>query len=146
VSVDPGVRPPDSRPVAVAFSAPALNGDEKIALSDFTGRPVFLNFWASWCGPCREEMPDLQAFSEAHPELVVLGVASQDDPADSREFAKQVGVTFPLVVDTDNSISEDYRATGLPVTVVIDADGKIANTWFGPIGPGQLEDFAAQLI
>ena len=146
VSVDPQVKPLEERPKAANFSAPALNGDTQIALSDFAGTPVFLNFWASWCGPCREEMPALQEFSKAHPEVVVLGIASFDDLKSSRAFAKEVGVTFPLAHNPDNAVAEAYRARQLPVTVVIDAEGRIANTWFGPIDTQQLEEFAAQLV
>jgi peroxiredoxin len=145
VSVAPKAAPIEEREQAAPFTAQALDGDGEIALGDFRGTPVFLNFWASWCGPCREEMPDLQAFQERTPEVQVLGLAVNDDPSDSRRFAREVGVDFPLAIDRRGSIANEYSATGLPVTVVIDAEGRIASTWFGLISPEQLDEFAAQL-
>ncbi len=145
VSVDPEATPIQQRDAATAFTADALDGDGQIALEDFRGTPVFLNFWASWCGPCKEEMPDLQEFKERTPEVQVLGVAVNDDPGDSRAFAEQVGVDFPLAIDRNADIAAKYSATGLPVTVIVDAEGKIASTWFGLITPQQLDEFAEQL-
>jgi thiol-disulfide isomerase/thioredoxin len=145
VSVDPEAAPIEERDEASPFTATALDGGGEIALDDFRGTPVFLNFWASWCGPCKEEMPDLQAFKERTPGVQVIGLAVNDDPSDSRSFAQEVGVDFPLAIDRNGSIAGKYSATGLPVTVIIDAEGKIASTWFGLISAQQLDEFAEQL-
>ena len=145
VSVAPEVAPFEERQAAAQFDVDALVGDGRVSLEQFEGSPVFLNFWASWCGPCREEMPDLQAFQEAHPEIAVVGLAVRDDPDDSRRFARRTGVEFPLGIDRQGEVAGRYAALSLPVTVVIDAEGRIANTWFGLIRPEQLEELAAQL-
>lgn len=143
VAVEPQLAA-DPQPAA-GFDVPRLDGDGRIALSDEPGKPVILNFWASWCGPCRAEMPVIQTFAEETPGVRVVGLAVSDAPADSRAFARETGVTFDLGVDRDGAIANRYSATGLPVTVVIDADGEVASTWFGEITRSELDAFAAQL-
>ena len=101
--------------------------------------------WASWCEPCQRETPALIAFSKAHPGLDVIGVATNDAPSDSRRFARQKGIPYPVGVDQEGSVAARYGATGLPTTVVIDAEGRVADTFYGEISPSQLEGYARQL-
>lgn len=136
---------PSNRQDAADFSIPALLSDGNLSLSQFSGTPVVLNFWASWCTPCKKEMPVLQDFAAENPDVMVVGVAVNDSERDSREFAEQRGIQFPLGVDGDGSVSADYGVTGLPVTVVIDGQGKVATTWFGEITREELDLFAEQL-
>jgi cytochrome c biogenesis protein CcmG/thiol:disulfide interchange protein DsbE len=140
-----GLTPAAERSEAPAFSAPALDGDGRVSLAAHRGRPVVLNFWASWCKPCRDEMPELVRFADEHPGVDVVGLAVNDAPADSRRFARAVGATFELGIDRDAQTAGDYGVTGLPVTVVIDAEGRVATTVFGPVGPAELRGFAEQL-
>lgn len=133
------------RQPATTFDLPSLDGDGRVALTDAPGKPVILNFWASWCGPCRTEMPVIQRYSRETPGVRVIGLAVNDAPGDSRAFAREVGIDFELGIDRDGAIADRYSATGLPVTVVIDAEGQIASTWFGEIDRPQLDAFTAQL-
>lgn len=102
-------------------------GGGTFTLSEAVGRPVVLNLWASWCPPCREEIPAISAFADAHPELIVIGV-SVDDPVetDTRRFAAEIEATYPLMLGTDQ-VSDAYPHFGLPVTYVIDENGIVAD-------------------
>jgi cytochrome c biogenesis protein CcmG/thiol:disulfide interchange protein DsbE len=137
--------PPGERTVAPAFSVPALDGDGRVTLAAHRGRPVVLNFWASWCGPCREEMPELVRFAGEQPGIDVVGLAVNDRPADSRRFADRAGATFELGIDRDAVTAGEYGVTGLPVTVAIDAEGRVATTIFGPVGEEELDGLAEGL-
>ena len=124
------------------FSVPALDGEGRIALADYRGTPVVLNFWASWCGPCKKEMPDLVAFAKEHPEVAVVGLAVNDKPSDSRRFADRYGVGYDLGIDRDTEVAGEFGATGLPVTVYVDREGRIVSTQFGSVTRPDLEAFA----
>ena len=138
--LDQGGRTP-----APAISVPALDGGERVTLASRLGRPVVLNFWASWCEPCVREMPALVEFANETPGIDVVGLAVSDLPADSRRFAEEVGITFDLGIDRDGEVAREYGATGLPVTVVIDPEGRVADTFFGEITRAQLDSYAEQL-
>jgi thiol-disulfide isomerase/thioredoxin len=102
------------------------------------GRPVLLNLWASWCGPCREEMPHLDAASAAHPGVLFLGIAVDDSPAAARAFAAEVGVSYPLAIDLADEVARLYPAFGLPATFLIDTDGRIVRTLYGQLSEAQI--------
>jgi thiol-disulfide isomerase/thioredoxin len=138
--VSPGDRTP-----APAVSLAALDGGPRVTLASHRGRPVVMNMWASWCEPCQRETPALIAFSKEHPGLDVIGVATNDAPSDSRRFARQKGIPYAIGVDQAGSVAARYGATGLPTTVVIDAEGRVADTFYGEISPSQLEGYAEQL-
>jgi thiol-disulfide isomerase/thioredoxin len=134
------------RAAAPAVTAPALDGGKPITLAALRGRPVLLNFWASWCEPCRKEMPALVTFSKEHPGLSVVGLAVNDRPADSRRFAKEVGADFPLGIDRNADVAAEFDATtGLPMSVIIDQQGRVATTIYGPVSRTALEGYARQL-
>jgi cytochrome c biogenesis protein CcmG, thiol:disulfide interchange protein DsbE len=137
--------PPDKRTPAPAFHAPALRGSGEVALSDYAGRPVVLNFWASWCDPCRRETPALVDFSSRDHAVQVVGLAVTDRPGDSRAFARRYGVKYPLGIDRSGDIIAKYGANGLPVTVFVDADGRVAATAFGELTEKQFQGYADQL-
>jgi cytochrome c biogenesis protein CcmG, thiol:disulfide interchange protein DsbE len=138
--------PEVDRKAAPEFTVKMLNGPGDISLSGLRGKPVVLNFWASWCEPCKEETPDLIAFAKAHPEVHVVGVAFQDDIKDSREFAAEYGVTYQLGTDTAEKAQELFGFGGLPATYYIDAQGRFAaEQKFGPVKPADLNAFAAAL-
>jgi len=112
------------------FTLKSLGGGqsgENLKLSEFRGQVVLLNFWASWCGPCREEMPILNDVYEKYKDLgvVVLGVNVESDPSLGQTFLKKTPVTFPVLLDTDNSVSEAYGVDAMPTTILIDRDGVI---------------------
>jgi len=135
---------PEERPylgyLAPDFALPDLEG-RRIALSDFWGRPVLLNFWATWCPPCRKEMPDLQRFYEQYgDQVVVLGINWAEKPEDVRAFLQRYGVTYPNVLDRQGKAFVLYRLTGLPTSFWIDEEGVLRGVWYGPL---KTEEIAA---
>jgi len=109
------------------------------------GRPVFLNLWASWCFPCREEMPAIDALAAAHPEILFLGVAVEDSLDGANGFAEEIGVAYPLAFDETNSVSDLYPVLGLPATFLITADGEVAAKLFGGSTIETFEQFLGHL-
>ena len=101
---------------------------EKLRLSDLKGKVVVLNFWASWCPPCRREMPGFEKTWQEYKEqgVVFIGVAVQDYEPDSRAFAEEVGVTYPIGMDWDGRIFDMYRPTAMPTTFMINRDGIVS--------------------
>ncbi|MCH8206275.1 MAG: TlpA family protein disulfide reductase [Chloroflexi bacterium] len=98
---------------------------QSLRLSDLRGKVVVLNFWASWCPPCRAEMPDFQEMWEEmrDEDVVFVGIALGESERSARAFAETTGVTYPLGLDETGRISRDYRVTSLPTTVLIDREG-----------------------
>ena len=108
------------------FTVETFEG-ETLRLSDLRGQVVVLNFWASWCPPCRWEMPFFETISQEYKErdVVFLGIAMSDTMKDAGDFADAAGVTYPLALDATNEIARDYEVLGLPTTFLIDKDGAI---------------------
>lgn len=138
------IAPPD-RKAAPKIDQPALDGDGRVTLAAHRGRPVILNFWASWCEPCQRETPELVAFAKRHPTIDVVGLAVNDIPSDARRFARRESVTYELGLDRGADAAGKFGVSGLPVTAVIDAEGRLAATFIGEISEAQLESFAKQL-
>ena len=115
------------------FTLPTVDGRE-INLSDYRGRPVILNFWATWCGPCRYEVPAFKAFYEKYPEeeVVIIAVNTQDDPDSARGYAKADGLKFVIPVDPRGTVANMYNVRGMPTTFFIDAAGVITSIKIGP--------------
>ncbi len=138
------VTPVAGRHAAPPFSVPNLAGGTPISLAALHGHPVLVSFWASWCNPCRTEMPTLEQFARTHPALDVIGLATLDQNGASRAFAQSVGVTYPLGVDADGSILARYGAAALPATAVIDTQGRLISTVYGPLTSADLTAIARQ--
>ncbi len=104
-------------------------------LSDFRGRPVVLNFWATWCHPCRQEMPQFVNAYDKYKDkgLVVIGLDLQEGPALIQPFAQDYGIDYPILVDRTGQVGDKYRLLGLPTTVFIDANGIIQSIYSGPL-------------
>ena len=112
------------------------NNASKVHLADFKGKAVILNFWASWCGPCTQEVPFLQkAWPGLHSQgIVFLGVDSGDISSQALKFLKQYGVTYPNVQDTfDSATAIGYGGTGFPTTIFINKDGIVVAKWINPL-------------
>lgn len=111
---------------AADFALKALSG-ENIRLSEHLGEVVMLNFWATWCGPCRTEMPRLDKLRATYRTagLVLYGVNVDDDAARASEFARTIGVSYPILFDTRKSVAPRYRLDTLPMTVLIDRAGVV---------------------
>ncbi len=119
---------------APEFSLSDLQGNA-VRLANLKGRVVFLNVWATWCEPCREEMPSMQSLYERMhgPDFEMLGVnADQGDRAIVENFAKEYRLTFPVLPDPDLQIADRYRVTGYPETFLIDRNGRIVAHEIGP--------------
>ena len=121
------------------------------SLLNYSGRPVILNFWASWCVPCKEEMPALQRAYEEHrgEGLVVLGLNQTfvDDLDAARAFVNELALTFPNVRDDTGNTSEGlYQVMGLPTSVFITPDGEIAHKQIGQMTDTQIDTYSRQLV
>lgn len=120
----PGYLAPD-------FAFEDLDGN-LVSLSDFRGKPVLLNFWATWCPPCRKEIPDLQAFHEQYGDRVVLlGIDWSEDREEVRSFLRRYGATYPNVIDKSGEFFVKYQLIGLPTSFWIDEQGVIRGMWLG---------------
>jgi peroxiredoxin len=130
------------------FRLATLDGDVR-SLDEFRGSYVLLNFWASWCGPCRAETPDLQDFFSRNVDrgIVVIGVNQQEDAATARQFTAQFGVAYPILLDTSGAVSQAYATGigGLPRTYLIRPDGVIERVYLGRITFEQLRELEAVL-
>ncbi len=124
-------------------------GGKAVSLSNFRGRPVVLNFWATWCPPCREEMPAIQSFYEKRGrEIQVLAVnltASEKSAAHVKDFLKAGGYTFPVLLDTRNSTAQEYLVRAIPTTFFIDREGIIRDIHTGPMTVEMLEKAVEKL-
>jgi cytochrome c biogenesis protein CcmG/thiol:disulfide interchange protein DsbE len=131
---------------APAFSLQALDG-KTISNADLRGKPYVVNFWASWCGPCRLEHGYLRAFWERHRDqgIMLLGVIMQDTPGNARAFQAELGGDWPLLQDPKDKTLVDFGVRAPPETFVVDANGNIAFRRQGPVGPGQLDELLARL-
>ena len=127
---------------APPFALQGLDGTE-VSLASLQGKVVVLNFWASWCGPCRKEMPDFQEAWEEHQDqgVVFVGIAVADTESDASRFAQQVGVTYPLALDATNEVARAYRLRAVPSTYFIDREGMLATTLHGLANQGALRIF-----
>jgi peroxiredoxin len=108
------------------FTLKSLDGTN-LKLSEMTGNVVLINFWASWCGPCREEMPLLNALHSKYEALgfTVLGVNVEEDVNGAKSFLNDFPVDFPILLDNANEVSKQYKVIAMPTTVVVDRDGNM---------------------
>jgi cytochrome c biogenesis protein CcmG, thiol:disulfide interchange protein DsbE len=127
---DGGPRVGDTAP---DFSLKTFGG-KTVSLSDYAGKPVVLNFWASYCHPCREEFPLFREQLAEHPgEFVVLGVDTKDIDSDAKQFAKDEKATWPIVVDAGGDVAKAYGVAALPQTFFIKPNGKVALRYYARI-------------
>jgi len=113
-------------PEAPDFTLPRLDGDGELSLSAFAGKPRLVNFWASWCGPCRDEAPLLQSVARRYQgRLVVVGVDYQDFTGDARKFVRAFGLTYPIGRDGNGSLLARWGVSAAPESFFIDRAGKV---------------------
>jgi cytochrome c biogenesis protein CcmG/thiol:disulfide interchange protein DsbE len=122
------------------FTLPSVDGPP-VRLADLKGRPVFVNFWATWCAPCREEMPAMQALYERYRDqgLVLLAVNMEEDEARVRRWIEQGGYTFTFLLDSDGQLVKRYNVNAAPTSYFIDRDGVIRDLKLGAISPAEME-------
>lgn len=134
----PDVRAPEVGESAPPFAAVTMDGTE-VASGDLLGAPYMLNIWATWCAPCRQEMPELQELHDAYADrgFRVVGVSVDDRGATDQiqAFIEEIDIDFPIYHDPSWEIMDSYLLLGLPGSFLIDADGRIARKWTGPFRP-----------
>jgi len=120
--------------LAPDFLLEQLDGPD-LRLSDYRGQPIVLNFWATWCAPCRKEIPELvQAYDRYSPDdLVVIGLNLQEGKSIVRPYAGDFGMDFPIAIDRDGEVGDEYRVIGLPTTFFIDRAGVVRSVFIGPL-------------
>jgi len=162
LQVDLGFRSPSTSPgpsVTVVGGSPLLNrpapdftlsdlDGQPVSLSDYRGRPLLLNFWASWCEPCKVEFPLFQAAREQHADagLEILGIIHDDSADAAAAFVEKEGSEWPALLDADDAVWTAYAGLGLPTTFFIDREGVIRAISFGPPLSGTLDDQLAKIL
>ena len=138
----------DAPPIAApAFSlADVRGGPGQVALEQRGGRPAVVNFFASWCVPCRDELPVLErAHRREGGRVAFLGVAVGDVPSEATGLLRETGVSFPAGSDRDKAVAESYRLRGMPTTVFIGRDGRVQGRAEGPLTAARLDQWLARL-
>ena len=136
------------RPEAPTRALPKLGGGGQGSIADFKGKPVLVNFWASWCDPCKDEAPEIE---KAHERLekeggTVLGVTVSDASSDSQAFMREYGLTFPSLRDVDGELAEDFGGTGVPETFLVDRQGRITSISRGQVVEGYLDKAVTEVL
>ena len=132
---------------APSFVAPKVGG-QLVSLENYKNKPLVLNFWASWCPPCRDETPGMERIWIKYEDqgVVILGINVQDGEKEAERYISEFGVTFSNALDLDGSITVDYGVTGLPVTFFIDNDSVVTGRWVGSISEDRLDNWVSNLI
>jgi cytochrome c biogenesis protein CcmG, thiol:disulfide interchange protein DsbE len=127
---------------------PRLEGAGDASLADYRGRWVLVNFWASWCIPCREEAPALERFQRRHgdADFTVLGIDSRDLSGDGRAFVRRFGLSYPQLRDGDGAAAGDFGTTGVPENFLVDPAGKVRLLVRGPVSEEYLNRYVAPLL
>lgn len=148
----PEAKPAASGPVvglkignlAPDFSVSMLDG-KTIKLSELRGKPVFLNFWATWCPPCNQEMPDIEKVYKDNFPVQIISMNEKESPMAVGSFLSQKGYTFPVAFDLKGEIAGLYMVTGIPTSYAIDANGIIRYVQTGPLTYAQLRQWFTDL-
>ncbi len=132
---------------ALDFELASLDNG-RVALSDYQGQVIIMNMWATWCPPCRAEMPGLNRFYETYRAdgLVVLAVNGQESESTVRPFITSNNFTFPVLLDLDGEVARQYMARSFPTTYVIDRNGRIQHVQVGQISESELEQVVTPLL
>lgn len=134
--------------VAPASPLPRLEGDGNGSLTEYRGHWVLVNFWASWCVPCRQEAPALEDFQRRHGDgrFTVLGIDSRDLSGDGRGFVSRFGLSYPQLRDGDGGAAHDFGTTGVPENFLIGPEGKVRLLLRGPVTAEYLDRYVAPLL
>lgn len=144
----PGERVPDTELEVIDPTASPWAAGDQVSLSDLEGRPVLIDFWASWCPPCLEQHAQITEVAERYgDQIAVLGILVGDSPENALRWMEEQGAAYPTVRETDDDLTEAFwiRATGLPHIILLDSDRKLVWHRLGASGTGIPEDVLAQL-
>lgn len=132
---------------AIDFTLTDLDG-KKVSLKDFKGKNVYLNFWATWCPPCRSEMPEIEKVYQQYKDkdFVVLAVDLGEDKNTVKNFMQQNKYNFKVLLDSDQSVAAQYNITAIPVSYFIDKDGNIVAKRVGALSEEEMQSYVKQLI
>lgn len=137
--------PPTVGSKAPDFSLSILDGSDQ-RLSDLQGKPVLINFWATWCLPCKEEMPVLEkAYEKYGGKLVVLGINSGETEAQIRSFLEEIEISFPVMLDETEAVSDLYFVRNFPITYFIDESGVIRAMHLGTLQENQIDRYLSTI-
>ena len=134
--LEPGdVVPAAELEVLTQTDDPSQGAGKTASVEDYRGQWVLLNIWASWCGPCKDEAPDLVDFQAENggEDFTVLGIQTQDGTDDGREFVEEFDLNYPSIRDGSGDYADDLGASGVPETILVDPEGKVAYTRPGPV-------------
>lgn len=139
-------------PAVAAYKAPELSLNDldgsPVSLSDFAGQVVLVNNWATWCPPCKAEMPILQGYYEDHNDqgFTIVAIEAGDSPEAVAEFVNEYGLTFPVWPDLEQKALDAFRNPNLPNSAVIDRNGAVRYVWTGTITRNALEEYITPLV
>jgi cytochrome c biogenesis protein CcmG, thiol:disulfide interchange protein DsbE len=126
---------------------PILGADGTGSIGDYRGRWVLVNLWASWCGPCRQEAPELERFAQRHPRrLTVLGINVQDNSDDALAFLDDYGLSYPQLRSVGEERSDAFGSTGVPENFLVDPSGRLALIWRGVVDGQFLEERVVPIV
>ena len=141
--------PPKIGQPAPAFDLELLEGG-RASLAELRGHPVLVNFWASWCKPCRHEMPELvlryQQLHEAGLEVLAINLTDQERKKDIQRFVGELQLPFPILLDTKGKVRRRYGLRGVPTTIFVDTVGIVAAVHSGPLSPEALDRLLTSII
>jgi cytochrome c biogenesis protein CcmG/thiol:disulfide interchange protein DsbE len=129
---------------APPFSLQPVGGGAAATLESFRGKPLVINFWATWCVPCFEEHPALAAAARGLPDVQFIGVVYEDEEARTQAFLKERGSTYPSLMDPDGRTAIAYGVFGVPETFFIDAEGRIVEKYVGPLQRSAIAELVAR--
>ena len=136
-----------NHPAAPDFTLPNIRSAGDTTLSSFRGKVVVLNFWASWCGPCKDEAPALEELSQKYAgRLAVVGVDSEDATGDARAFAERYHLTYPLVHASGTGVYHRWGLTAFPETFILDRNGHVVHHFPGPVSAADVESEIRPLL
>jgi peroxiredoxin len=127
------------------FKLETLSG-ERIQLSELRGKPVLINFWATWCGPCIEEMPTIEKYYDQYKNDIRVLAVNDDEPlADVEKFVSDQGLTFDILLDPGAKVQSLYRLRGYPTSFIVDSEGIVRVQHIGPMSEKQLEGYLSEV-
>ncbi|MGA2488572.1 MAG: TlpA disulfide reductase family protein [Anaerolineales bacterium] len=139
-------------PAVIDQAAPQLTltdlKGQPVSLANYQGKVVLVNNWATWCPPCKTEMPDLQAYYQAHSAqgFVIIAIESGDTAATVSAFVRQLGLTFPVWLDPQGWAAGDFKNLNFPSSYLVDRQGRLRMSWTGPINQATLEKYVTPLL